>query len=35
MLLPTGFNAVVVPALMLLALVFRPQGLLGRKLIRA
>jgi branched-chain amino acid transport system permease protein len=33
--LPTGFNAVVGPALMLLVLVFRPQGLLGRKLIRA
>jgi branched-chain amino acid transport system permease protein len=35
MVLPTGFNAVVGPALMLLALVFRPQGLLGRKLVRA
>jgi branched-chain amino acid transport system permease protein len=35
MVLPTGFNAVVGPALMLVALVFRPQGLLGRKLVRA
>jgi branched-chain amino acid transport system permease protein len=34
LVLPTGFNAVVGPALMLLVLVFRPQGLLGRKLVR-
>ena len=33
--LPSGYNAIVGPALMLLMLVFRPQGLLGKTTVRA
>jgi len=33
--LTTGYNAIVGPALMLLTLVLRPQGLLGQRLARA
>lgn len=33
--LPSGYNAIVGPALMLLMLVFRPQGLLGKATVRA
>ena len=33
--LPSGYNAMVGPAMMLLMLVFRPQGLLGKATVRA
>ena len=33
--LPSGYNAIVGPVLMLLMLIFRPQGLLGRLTVRA
>jgi branched-chain amino acid transport system permease protein len=33
--LTTGYNAIVGPGLMLLMLLLRPQGLLGRRLARA
>jgi branched-chain amino acid transport system permease protein len=35
MWIPSGYNALVAPVLMLLTLVFRPQGLFGRKVTRA
>ncbi len=33
--LPSGYNAIVGPLLMLVTLIFRPQGLLGRSSVRA